>query len=586
LVEQKVDIQPRLQSSFRYLFTCVHYELEHQLIQTMTSLFKTLKPSFSIIIILLFIALSVQSKYASQYVNVDCSSENPSLSMIEKEHIWYNYVKLSEGNWIHYSFSDSTGNNQSVINRSSKDLCKELSRYLVDQGVEPVRIIMKYSPYASLVVYKESGKNIHANYVSRASKNAQLFTINNQTGGSCLTKAGNKIDFPSEAFNCAKDALVDVEIHEMLSKGDFVKTGYTSTSNGKILESRGMYHIKATHEGIDVKLRRGKSAEIKFAKNNFPTIDEASMFNTFYGQEKKGIVNWKISGFEKTTSNTSSNSGDLPPISKRQKGSTRLTRKVTYTETTYVQLCKKIHLVNTTISKNMKSCKLDKQTYSKLIKEHGKLNHLLKGNLVDISSFKEYLSIAKKNPNSVLLGLNQKQKEDYDQSAAEERKERIAAAEERRKRFLEQQRKIDEERAKQQAISAARVAAELKNFPVTMRISKLGNINCDRFDNNVRKTNVIVQLDDFDYDQIKVYAIFKNIKSVIHGYYRKEHKGMIKFDNLPRGKKVTYLAATFKGDEVKLAYFTKRIKEDDHIKLSLTTYTRDNYERVLDDLIP
>lgn len=102
----------------------------------------------------------------------------------------------------------------------------------------------------------------------------------------------------------------------------------------------------------------------------------------------------------------------------------------------------------------------------------------------------------------------------------------------------------------------------------------------------MKKTNVIVQLDEFDYDKIKVYAVFNDIKSVIHGYYRKEHKGMIRFDNLPEGENVTYLAAAFKGEQVKLAYLAKDISEDDHIKLALTSYTKENYERILDDLIP
>ena len=523
-------------------------------------------------------------KYVSQYINVDCSVENPGLNLYEKEHIWYAYVKLSEGNWIHYSFSDTTGDNQSIINRNSKMLCKELSSYLIDKGVDSDRIIMKFTPFASLVVYKESGKNIQANYINKQDENIQFFTINNQRGGSCLTKAGNKIDFPPEAFPCGKDAMVEIEVHEILSKADFVRTGYTSTSNGRILESRGMYHIKALHEGKEVALRIGKSAEIKFAKNNFPTINEAPMFNTFYGQEKKGIINWQVSAHEKATSNM--NLDNLPHVSKQKKGRTKLTRKVIYTEITYVELCKKIHLINVGVSKNMKSCKLSKTTYKKLVAEHGKLNHLSKGKPVDINSYSEYISISKDKPNSILLGLNQEQKYNYDKNAAADRQIKIAAAEKRRKRYLEQQRAIVEERAKEEADRKASVALELKNFPVTMKISKLGNINCDRFNNNVRKTDVIVQLDDYDYKEIKVYAIFNNMKSVINGYYRQEHKGMIKFDGLPKGKKVTYLAATFKGDEVKLAYLTKRIRKDDHIKLSLSTYTRDNYERILDDLIP
>jgi len=538
------------------------------------------KTSYLLLLLIIFLTFGSSNlfgKYVSQYVNVDCSGENPGLSELEKQNIWYSYVKLTEGNWIHYSFSDSSWNNQSNVNSNSKQLSKELNTYLINHGIAAERITLKYSPYASLVVYKEAGKNIAANHVSLEDKDTQYFTVDNSTGGSCLTKAGNRIDFPPNAFKCSLNAQVHVEVQEMLTKRDFVRSGYTSTANNRLLESRGMYNIKASANDKEVNLRPGKSAEIKFSKDNFPGVSEASTFNTFYGKEKKGIVDWTISNYENIKANNSAS--DLPPMSKRQMGKSRITRKVTYTETTYVQLCKKIHLVNTKISKNMKSCKLDKKSYNSIVREHGSLNRLSKGKLVDIVSYSDYLSVSRKEPNAVLLGLNQKQKEDFDKSATEEKNAKIAAAEERQKKYEAQQAQIAE--AKQD-----RLLAEAVNFPVAMKISKLGNINCDRFNGGTEKTNVIVQLDDYDYDEIKVYAVFNDIKSVMNGYYREEHKGMIKFDKIPMGRKVTYIAATFKGDEVKLAYVSKEIKEDDLIVLSLNTYSRENYNRILDDLIP
>ena len=98
--------------------------------------------------------------------------------------------------------------------------------------------------------------------------------------------------------------------------------------------------------------------------------------------------------------------------------------------------------------------------------------------------------------------------------------------------------------------------------------------------------NVIVKLDDLNYDKIKVYTIFSDIKSVIHGTYLPGDKGHISFNNLPEGKNVIYLAAIFNGTQVKMAYISKPIQKDDIVELTLKSYTEKQFESILNDLIP
>jgi hypothetical protein len=118
------------------------------------------------------------------------------------------------------------------------------------------------------------------------------------------------------------------------------------------------------------------------------------------------------------------------------------------------------------------------------------------------------------------------------------------------------------------------------------KINQLGNINCDRFYDVDEKTDVIVKLNEFDFDKIRVYVVFNKIKSVIPGYYREGDMGTIKFSNLPVGEDVVYLAATFKGNEVKLAFINKNIKNKDIVRLEFKTLSQKQYENILNDLIP
>jgi hypothetical protein len=114
----------------------------------------------------------------------------------------------------------------------------------------------------------------------------------------------------------------------------------------------------------------------------------------------------------------------------------------------------------------------------------------------------------------------------------------------------------------------------------------LGNINCDRFYDVDEKTDVIVKLNEFNFDEIRVNVVFNKIKSVIPGYYREGDMGTIKFSNLPVGEDVVYLAATFKGNEVKLAFINKNIKNKDIVRLEFKTLSQKQYENILNDLIP
>jgi len=49
---------------------------------------------------------------------------------------------------------------------------------------------------------------------------------------------------------------------------------------------------------------------------------------------------------------------------------------------------------------------------------------------------------------------------------------------------------------------------------------------------------------------------------------------------------VLYIAATFKGDEVKLAFINRKVKNKDIVSLNLITYSKAKYAAIMKDIIP
>lgn len=71
-----------------------------------------------------------------------------------------------------------------------------------------------------------------------------------------------------------------------------------------------------------------------------------------------------------------------------------------------------------------------------------------------------------------------------------------------------------------------------------MKLSKLGWINCDRFYNTEKPTNLIVKADSIE--KTFVALVFKEMKSVLPGYEFSNHS--VEFKSIPSGQEVSVLA--------------------------------------------
>lgn len=120
----------------------------------------------------------------------------------------------------------------------------------------------------------------------------QLFNIDPTKDTVIETKGGIVIAIPANAFlnkfGEAEKNRVDVEIKEALTAFDIMKAGLSTTSNGQLLETGGMFYVNARigKNNLDIDLEKPLQASVPYeGKRNDMML--------FDGQrEKDGSINW------------------------------------------------------------------------------------------------------------------------------------------------------------------------------------------------------------------------------------------------------------------------------------------------------
>ncbi|MFT5859384.1 MAG: hypothetical protein ACI865_001485 [Flavobacteriaceae bacterium] len=87
-------------------------------------------------------------------------------------------------------------------------------------------------------------------------------------------------------------APIEVEVEEYYQKGDFVLANLTTTTtSGKLLESKGMVNIVLKQNGEPIALKTGTAIPI-----NFPDRSEGDKTILFTGVERNNAIKWKAQG--------------------------------------------------------------------------------------------------------------------------------------------------------------------------------------------------------------------------------------------------------------------------------------------------
>jgi hypothetical protein len=539
------------------------------------------------VLLLAFLCGEAKCYVGDLVFEVRIDPRNTELTKEMKDSIWVKYLSAQSLSWLHFNISleevkDFPYSKFYLKRHFSKQICA----FLQSEGVGFKNVKIEFSKDPHVVVYKAKAKMQYANFVYDDPKNKQVFLVNNNEGSVCETVNGNRIRFSPGAFLTKGGNEVKVEVYEYTSVNDFVMSGYTSTATDKLISSSGMFNIQASCNGAEVGIRKAGDCKIEFPAKNFTDTNVINDFQTFYGNNSDEVVNWKPNNTFVSDARKSTNKGGRS----RRRG--RQIRQVT--ELFYVSICYNLPILESRYSTVDKTtakedlvtlvgggslrsrCDYGEKDYNFIVSKYKLQKRNNKNEMDAISSYREFTKLMLNNRKDVFLLLTPEQNADL-----------MAYKNGYQNKQKKKQEELKRMAADHEKVAAAMKEADMQKFPIEMQIEKLGRINCDRFMEDVEKTNIIVKLDQFDFDEIRVYAVFNDIKSVIPAKYQAGSKsGYVQFFDLPVDRAVLYVAATFKGDKVKLAYIHKEIKKKDVVSLNLTTYSKSNYEAIMKDIIP
>jgi hypothetical protein len=129
--------------------------------------------------------------------------------------------------------------------------------------------------------------------------NSQIFKIQSDSANLIECKSGTKIYLPENCFidstgNTVTD-IVEIEIVEVLSKADFIKTNLQTISDGNPIVSEGMIFIDAKSKGMPVAIKSGKELQIEVPKKSYNLTPEITkIFSGSY--DTLGNINWELIG--------------------------------------------------------------------------------------------------------------------------------------------------------------------------------------------------------------------------------------------------------------------------------------------------
>ncbi|MFZ4785877.1 MAG: hypothetical protein ACOYLH_10390 [Flavobacteriales bacterium] len=144
---------------------------------------------------------------------------------------------------------------------------------------------------------------------------SQFFEIDIDRDTTIVTKGGSRINYHKGTLMTASGKVAKgkafLEFKEFTSLENMILGGMSTTSNGEILQTGGMFYINAvTVNSTPLKIKPGKEITVDLptnggyddmqyftgVENNIetitPIIEESSMTEEAYFQQKKGTINW------------------------------------------------------------------------------------------------------------------------------------------------------------------------------------------------------------------------------------------------------------------------------------------------------
>ncbi|MBK8644449.1 MAG: TonB family protein [Saprospiraceae bacterium] len=194
----------------------------------------------------------------------------------------------------------------------SKNRTKSVSVYLQSKGISKQNIQIQFygekKPIAKNNNEKDKQQNRRVELILEKGKSrdkdnfekqVQLFCIPSNKDTTLICKEGTMIkikanSFISEKNEKAKNKRINFLVTEYYKTSDIILTNLSTTSNGQLLETEGMVHIKANINNQPLKLLKGKTIEI-----NLPTKKKEKDTQLFSGSwEDNKHIDWTAQSAE------------------------------------------------------------------------------------------------------------------------------------------------------------------------------------------------------------------------------------------------------------------------------------------------
>jgi len=324
-----------------------------------------------------------------------------------------------------------------------------------------------------------------------------------------------------KADGSAVNGKIEVRIIELTTSEELFKSNAATVSNGRLMASGGSYFIGMQSDGQKLQLKKGNHLQV-----DFPKLKDAEM-ELFYGsRDSLGDMNW-IKAAQPLIFNTDMDYAGFKLPYPEAKGRHQYKSKFALYESVNSKVIfgeKELTIKELVsllqkrgIDKDIDSVFLD---YDEAIYN----GFLINDYRYSTYRYKMYRVISCKE-----------QEAEKDSIAKEEkmRGERIAANS-----------KYEEEWGKQNEENS--LTGRLKKYYAPSAVTKLGWINCDRFNNDQQKTDVQIEIPiTLSNPQIDYFIIYKSFNGLMNGrLLNNTGKQQYVLSNLPVGQAVTIVAFT------------------------------------------
>lgn len=385
-----------------------------------------------------------------------------------------------------------------------------------------------------------------------AGQNTTRAQLSSVFGGIVTGKQGSEIMIPEDAFEMEDsteyEGPIEVKFEEYFTKTDFILAGLSSVSEGKLIESSGMFNITVTTpEGKQLRLKKTKKLSLKLPATRRPKANTI-MFYADHSVADAGATTAAGTPANPTYSfgwraQNMSNAAPPQPTLVLTKAQQKKLKKIEdkrafdvnfqnlFADSVSTRSNYKLIGMNMSAKEKRENNLLRylEKSYKKYGYFQTKLstaqNYRTLANMGELDTLKLSFYVDKKG--RLVEVKAQAKKLDFDQLA------QISKSFDGKKRF-----KMTEAHTRSAFYQMYFVKRSIAQFAFAAEFSvgQLGWINCDRFLKSDQPL-IAMMTDRPEAPEEKYYCVFKSINSIMPAYFTEDNHYM--FPNLPQGLPIT-----------------------------------------------